>query len=44
MGLTPPEVEQRLLDVFTSKTTAVMTNVPGPREPVYVRRGRRSAA
>jgi WS/DGAT/MGAT family acyltransferase len=34
MGLTPPPVEQRLLDVFSSKTTAVITNVPGPREPV----------
>jgi WS/DGAT/MGAT family acyltransferase len=34
MGLTPPQVEQRLLDVFSSKATAVMTNVPGPREPV----------
>ena len=36
IGLTPPQIEQRLLDVFTPKTTAVMTNVPGPREPVYL--------
>ncbi len=35
LGLTPPQIEQRLLDVFASKTTAVMTNVPGPREPLY---------
>jgi len=35
IGLTPPQVEQRLIDVFSSKSTAVMTNVPGPREPVY---------
>jgi hypothetical protein len=35
MGLTPPRVEQRLLDVFTTKATAVMTNVPGPRRPVW---------
>jgi diacylglycerol O-acyltransferase / wax synthase len=34
IGLTPPQVEQRLLDVFTSKATLVMTNVPGPRRPV----------
>jgi WS/DGAT/MGAT family acyltransferase len=36
IGLTPPQVEQRLLDVFSSKTTAVMTNVPGARAPVSI--------
>jgi WS/DGAT/MGAT family acyltransferase len=36
IGLTPPEVESRLVDVFTAKATAVMTNVPGPRETVYL--------
>jgi hypothetical protein len=35
VGATPLPVEQRLLGVFTPKTTAVMTNVHGPREPVY---------
>ncbi len=35
IGLTPPQIEQRLLDVFAQKTSAVMTNVPGPREAVY---------
>ncbi|MGZ6673627.1 MAG: WS/DGAT/MGAT family O-acyltransferase [Solirubrobacteraceae bacterium] len=35
MGTTPRAVEQRLIDVFTPKATAVMTNVPGPRQPVY---------
>ena len=35
MGSTPVPVEQRLIDVFTPKTTAVMTNVPGPRQPIY---------
>jgi diacylglycerol O-acyltransferase / wax synthase len=35
LGLTPPQIEQRLLDVFAQKVTAVMTNVPGPREPLY---------
>ena len=29
-------MEQRIIDVFSSKGTAVMTNVPGPREPVYL--------
>ncbi len=35
MGATPVPVEQRLIDVFAPKTTAVMTNVPGPRQPIY---------
>jgi diacylglycerol O-acyltransferase len=35
IGRTPLPVEQRLLDVFAPKVTAVMTNVPGPRKPVY---------
>jgi diacylglycerol O-acyltransferase / wax synthase len=35
IGTTPVPVEQRLIEVFTPKVTAVMTNVPGPREPVY---------
>jgi diacylglycerol O-acyltransferase / wax synthase len=35
-GLTPEPLERRIIDVFTAKTTAVMTNVPGPREPVYL--------
>jgi diacylglycerol O-acyltransferase / wax synthase len=29
------QVETRIVDLFASKGTAVMTNVPGPREPVY---------
>lgn len=35
IGLTPPQIEQRLVDLFSSKSTVVMTNVPGPREPIY---------
>jgi diacylglycerol O-acyltransferase / wax synthase len=35
VGLTPHQIEQSLLDVFAQKTTAVLTNVSGPREPVY---------
>lgn len=34
MGMTPPLVEGRLIDFFTDKASMVVTNVPGPREPV----------
>lgn len=34
-GLSPEPVERRIVDMFSGKATAVMTNVPGPREPVY---------
>ncbi len=36
LGLTPVEVEQVGLRFFGSKATAVLTNVPGPREPLYL--------
>ena len=36
MGLAPVEVEQLGLKFFGSKATAVLTNVPGPREPLYM--------
>jgi WS/DGAT/MGAT family acyltransferase len=35
MGTTPVQIERRLIDVFAPKTTAVMTNVPGPRQSIY---------
>jgi diacylglycerol O-acyltransferase / wax synthase len=35
-GLTPEPVERRIVDLFSAKGTAVMTNVPGPRDPVYL--------
>jgi WS/DGAT/MGAT family acyltransferase len=35
IGATPLPAEQRLVGVFSSKVTGVMTNVPGPRRPVY---------
>ena len=52
LGAAPAQVEQRLLDLFSADGTAVITNVPGPREPVYlagtpvrgVRSGRRRRA
>lgn len=36
MGRAPEGLEQRVIDLFTAKSTAVVTNVPGPREPVYI--------
>ncbi|MBV8430130.1 MAG: wax ester/triacylglycerol synthase family O-acyltransferase [Solirubrobacterales bacterium] len=35
-GMTPEPIERRIVDLFSAKGTAVMTNVPGPREPVYL--------
>jgi diacylglycerol O-acyltransferase / wax synthase len=35
-GVTPEPIERRIVDVFSGKGTAVMTNVPGPKEPVYL--------
>jgi len=36
MGLAPVEVERLGLRFFGSKASAVLTNVPGPREPLYL--------
>jgi len=36
IGRTPPQVESRMIDFFTRKASAVVTNVPGPREQVYL--------
>ena len=36
IGATPAAIEQRLLGLFSAAGSAVMTNVPGPREPVYL--------
>jgi WS/DGAT/MGAT family acyltransferase len=35
IGMTPPAVEDRLISFFSGKASAVVTNVPGPREQVY---------
>jgi diacylglycerol O-acyltransferase / wax synthase len=35
IGMTPPQIERRLVDMFASKCTLVLTNVPGPQQPVY---------
>lgn len=36
IGMTPIKIERILTDFFASKSTAVMTNVPGPREMLYL--------
>ena len=36
MGLAPVEIERLGLRFFGTKATAVLTNVPGPREPRYL--------
>lgn len=36
MGFAPVEVEHLGLRFFGSKATAVLTNVPGPRQPLYL--------
>ena len=35
-GLVPNVLQQQLLDVLANKATAVMTNVPGPQQPLYL--------
>ena len=36
IGRTPSAVESRIIDIFSAKATMVLTNVPGPRAPVYL--------
>ena len=36
LGLTSPDVESAAMNFFGAKATAVMTNVPGPREEIYM--------
>lgn len=36
IGVTPVGVEKRIVDMFSGKGTAVMTNVPGPRKTIYL--------
>jgi hypothetical protein len=36
MGLTPQQIEKLIINFFAAKTSAVMTNVPGPRRPIYL--------
>ena len=36
LGVPPTRVEEALLKFFAAKVSAVMTNVPGPRTPIYL--------
>ena len=36
MGMTPPQLEERLVGLFSGKASAVVTNVPGPVDTVYL--------
>jgi WS/DGAT/MGAT family acyltransferase len=35
-GLAPRAVQKQVMELFTSKATAVMTNVPGPQQQLYL--------
>ena len=35
MGMLPGVVEDRAIELFTSKASVVISNVPGPRQPLY---------
>lgn len=35
LGHTPAEIQRFVLDKLSTKATAVMTNVPGPQQPIY---------
>ncbi len=36
LGRAPAQIEKLLVEQFSAKGSAVITNVPGPREPVYL--------
>ncbi len=36
VGLAPKSVQKSVLDFLADKATAVMTNVPGPQQPIYL--------
>lgn len=36
LGLGPSAVQKPVLDILSQKATAVLTNVPGPQEPLYL--------
>ena len=36
VGICPKPVQEQILDLLASKATAVMTNVPGPQQPLYI--------
>jgi WS/DGAT/MGAT family acyltransferase len=36
LGLVPEQIQRMVVSIFATKATAVMTNVPGPRETLYL--------
>ena len=36
IGISPAEAQTRMVDMFGSKASVVMTNVPGPQVPLYI--------
>ena len=36
IGMTPVQIEKIVVDLFSSKGSLVLTNVPGPKQPVYL--------
>lgn len=40
MGMSPTQIENIIVAIFGMKGTAVMTNVPGPRQPLYFAGGK----
>jgi diacylglycerol O-acyltransferase / wax synthase len=36
MGMLPGVIEERAIELFTAKGSLVVSNVPGPREPLYL--------
>ena len=39
LGMTPSQLADQLINFFGTKATAVATNVPGPREPIFMAGG-----
>jgi len=40
VGMAPKALQTQVLDLLAKKATAVMTNVPGPRQPLYMAGGK----
>ena len=36
VGYTPAQLASKIIEIFNRSASAIMTNVPGPRQPVYI--------